>query len=62
LAPPTDPEANPNPKAWLSERMPPGRPYRETLDQPALTAIFDLHAACAAPAFRKLCRDIATLL
>jgi hypothetical protein len=59
---PLDPEANPNPKAWLSERMPSGSSYRETLDQPAFTALFDLNAACAAPSFRKLCRDIASLL
>lgn len=61
LVAPTDPESNPNPKAWLSARMPPGRSYRETLDQPALTARLDLRAACASPSFRKLCRDIASL-
>ena len=61
LIAPADPESNPNPKAWLTERMPPGRSYRETLDQAAFTATFDLRAACAAPSFRKLCRDIASL-
>jgi hypothetical protein len=56
LMPPEDPEANPNPKQWLTERMGSGQAYRETLDQAALTAVFDLRAACAAPSFRKLCR------
>lgn len=60
IAPP-DSESNPNPKAWLSARMPPGRSYRETLDQPALTARLDVRAACASPSFRKLCRDVASL-
>ena len=60
LAPP-DPESNPNPKVWLTQQMPPGRSYRETLDQPAFTSLLDLRAACAAPSFRKLCRDVASL-
>lgn len=62
LVAPLDPEANPNPKAWLSERMPPGRSYRESLDQPALTSRLDLRAACSSPSLRKLCRDVASLL
>jgi len=62
LIAPADPESNPNPKAWLTERMPRGRSYRETLDQPALTAVFDLRSACDSPSFRKLCRDLQSLL
>ena len=34
--------------------MPAGQGYRETLHQPALTAIFDLDAAREAPSFDKL--------
>lgn len=60
--PPDQPESIRNAKGWLTRRMPPGRSYQETLDQPALTAIFDLQAAKRAPSFDKLWRDVATLL
>lgn len=40
--PPADPESVAGAKEWLRARMPPGRCYRETLDQPAFTTIFDL--------------------
>ena len=59
---PTDPESVRNAKRWLSERMPPGRPYRETLHQPGLTAVFDVDAARAAPSFDKMWRDVTDLL
>lgn len=59
---PKDPEAIRDAKGWLSARMAPGRSYRPTLDQAALTARFDLDAARAAPSFDKLWRDIAALL
>ena len=42
--------------------MPAGQGYRETLHQPALTAIFDLDAAREAPSFDKLWRDVTALL
>ena len=42
--------------------MPSGQRYRETPHQPALTAIFDLDAARAAPSFDKLWRDVSELL
>ena len=42
--------------------MPPGRRYRETLHQPALTAVFDVDAARAAPSFDKMWRDVTDLL
>lgn len=42
---PDDPEAIGSPKGWLRMRMPRGQPYSETLDQAALSAIFDLEAA-----------------
>ena len=41
--------------------MPVGQRYRETLHQPALTAIFDPDAARAAPSFDKLWRDVTAL-
>ena len=61
-ASPTDPESISDAKRWLSERMPPGRSYRETLHQPALTAVADLGAARAARSFDKMWREVAGLL
>ena len=49
-------------KGWLSEHMPKGRPYVETLDQPALTALFDIHTARQADSFAKFYRDVMALL
>lgn len=63
LRPPRDSEAVRGAKEWLSDRMPPGRAYRPTLDQASLTARFDLALARArAPSFDKLCRDVESLL
>ena len=61
-APPSDPELVRDAKGWLTALLPSGQSYRETLDQPALTAIFDLDAARAAPSFDKLWRDVNWLL
>ena len=61
-SPPPDSEAIRDAKGWLSARMPPGRSYRETLHQAALTARFDLDSARAAPSFDKMWRDLASLL
>ena len=60
--PPDDPESIGNAKGWLRKRMPRDQPYRPTLDQAALSAIFDLDAARQAPSFDKLWRDVAALL
>ena len=60
--PPPDPESVADPKRWLSDRMPAGWSYRPTLDQPALTQIFDLAAARKTPSFDKMWRDCALLL
>ena len=38
------------------------RAYRETLDQPALSALFDLHEARTSPSFDKMWRDVCGLL
>lgn len=35
-----------------------GRTYRETLNQPALAAVFDLQAGSAAPSFDKMWREL----
>lgn len=61
-APPSDPESIRGAKEQLRKLMPPGRRYRETIDQPALTEVFDLAAARAAPSFDKLWRDVSSLL
>ena len=61
VGPQPEPESIRGAKERLSTLMP-GQPYRETLDQPALTAILDLDAARAAPSFDKLWRDVSSLL
>lgn len=62
ITPPNDPEAIPGTKRWLRQRMQSGRTYRETLDQPALTALFDIEQARQADSFDKCYRDIIRLL
>jgi len=51
---PPDPEAIRGAKEWLRDRREDGRRYSETLDQPALTARFDLQLAQRAAAFNRL--------
>ena len=52
-----------NAKGWLTSRMPPGRAYKETRDQPALTSLFDLPTARrGAPSFDKMWRTVTQLL
>ena len=58
LVAPADPESIRGAKEWLSRHMPAGRSYRETLDQPALAAIFDLTLARRAPSFAKFEREV----
>ena len=60
--PPDDPESIGDAKGWISRQMLPGQSYRPTLDQAALSAVFDLDAARNAPSFDKLWRDVASLL
>jgi hypothetical protein len=62
LNPPPDPEAIRGAKEWLGDHMTSGRRYQETLDQPALTASFDLSAARAVDSFDKCHREISRLL
>jgi hypothetical protein len=62
LAPVEDPETVQGAKEWLAAHMPVGRRYRETLDQAAMSAAFDLVAARRAPSFDKLVRDFSALV
>ena len=60
---PNDAESIRNAKGWLTSRMPPGRAYKETRDQPALTSLFDLPTARrGAPSFDKMWRTVTQLL
>lgn len=62
LESPADPENIRGAKGWLSARMSGNRGYSETLDQPALTGLFDMNAARKAGSFDKCYRDIHGLL
>ncbi len=62
LESPGDPESIRGAKEWLSDRMPPGRSYAETTDQPAFTAVFDMNAARRADSFDKCYREIKSML
>jgi hypothetical protein len=57
---PAAPEAVADPKAWLSAAM--GRPYSETIDQPAFTALFDARAARRCGSFDKLAREFEAMV
>ena len=62
LESPQDPEAIRAAKEWLGARRA-GRPYKETSDQAAFTAVFDMKAAREkAPSFDKLWREAERLL
>lgn len=62
LESPNNPEVIRGAKGWLKQRMESGKTYRETLDQPALTARFDLNRARLSDSFDKCYRDIVYLL
>jgi hypothetical protein len=63
LVPPENPESIRGAKEWLSDKMPPGKSYAETTDQPAFTAVFDMNAARrAADSFDKCYREIKHML
>lgn len=62
LVSPPDPEAIRDAKGWLTKHNVEGRSYKETLDQPALTAVFDIDRARNASSFDKLYRDVERLL
>ena len=62
LQPPNNPEAISGAKEWLSQRMEGTGAYSPTVDQPGLTARFDLDQARHADSFDKCYRDIVRLL
>lgn len=63
LVPPADAEGIRDAKGWLSRHMQGERSYRETLDQPALSARLDLDLArSGSPSFDKLWRTVSLLL
>jgi len=50
-------------KDWLSNQMPPGRIYKETVNQPSLSQSIDLNLAQAnSRSFRRLCHAVQQLL
>lgn len=59
---PNNPETIRGAKEWLRQQMKSGRTYRETRDQPALAALFDMEQARQADSFDKCYRDIVRLL
>ena len=60
---PTEPESVRDAKGWLTSRMPPGRTYKETRDQPALTVMFNLdQARRGARSFDKMWRTVVDLM
>lgn len=62
LEPLENPESKRGAKEWLEEHMPVAQGYSEVLDQPALTALFDLQAARRTDSFDKCYREIVKLL
>ena len=63
LTPPANADSIRNAKGWLTTRMPPGRAYKETRDQPALASLFELVAARrGAASFDKMWRTVTQLL
>lgn len=61
IQPPEKPEAVRGAKGWISRQME-NHSYRETLDQPKLTARFDFDQARRTDSFDKCYRDIVRLL
>lgn len=56
------PEDLADPKRYLRKQMEQGRHYSETLDQPALTSLFDFDQARECDSFDKLLRDVRRVL
>ena len=52
-----------NPKRWLTDQMPPGRAYKETTHQAALSKLIDIESVHRnSRSFRRLCHAIELLL
>lgn len=62
LVPPSSPESIRGAKEWLQDHMGPGQSYTEAIDQPALTALFDVQVARQADSFDKCHREIVRLI
>lgn len=62
ILPPDNPEGIRNAKGWLSQHMEGSRRYRETLDQAAFAASFNLEQARQADSFDRCYREIVWLL
>jgi hypothetical protein len=62
LSSPAAPETIRGAKEWLRDRMPTHAKYREVLDQPALTSLFNMQLALRAPSFDKCHREVVRLL
>ncbi len=58
----SNPERIRGAKEWLSRYMPPNRPYAETIDQPAFTALFDMQAARCVDSFNKCWREVESMI
>lgn len=58
LIPPPNVEDVPNPKAWIEERFPAGRAYKETQDQEAMSNLIDIPLASSARSFKRLLHAI----
>lgn len=60
LTAPPEPETIRGAKEWLNSRM--ERPYSETVDQPAFSALFDLRMARRTRSFAKFTRSVSELI
>lgn len=58
-----NPEQECSAKGWLNRNMPPGRAYKETIDQEKMTALIDLEVTLhASRSFRRLSHAVEQLL
>src|SRR5262249_12508350 len=63
LMSPPDPESIRGAKEWIRRNMTRGATYAETLDQPAMTQLFDLdQAALRSDSFDKCVREVTRLI
>lgn len=62
LEPPDDPEAIGDAKGWLTEQLPSGEVYKETVDQPRLTSSLSVDDALRARSFLKFYSEIANFV
>lgn len=57
-----DPETLGGVKEWFTQQMPPGRAYKETIDQASMTSLIDISLASAnSRSFRRLCHAMEEL-